>query len=87
MFRGTRAQVACGFAYTAAVGGGGALYTWGAGENGRLGTGTTADQPLPTAVRADMFVGGSGAAGEISVRQARLYFLRRNFESAEFRGV
>ena len=60
--------MACGFAYTAAVGGGGTLYTWGAGENGRLGTGTTADQPLPTAVPASSFVGGAGASG-LSVRQ------------------
>ena len=42
-------QVACGFAYTAAVTREGALYTWGAGENGRLGLGDCAqsnDRPL-----------------------------------------
>ncbi|CAN0471655.1 unnamed protein product, partial [Discosporangium mesarthrocarpum] len=34
-----RTKVACGFAYTAAVTASGELYTWGAGENGRLGLG------------------------------------------------
>ena len=38
------AQVACGFAYTAAVSAQGALYTWGAGENGRLGLGDVDDR-------------------------------------------
>jgi hypothetical protein len=37
-------QVACGFAYTAAVTRAGALYTWGAGENGRLGLGDADDR-------------------------------------------
>ncbi|KAH8080343.1 hypothetical protein JL720_9036 [Aureococcus anophagefferens] len=38
------AQVACGFAYTAAVSAQGALDTWGAGENGRLGLGDVDDR-------------------------------------------
>lgn len=40
-------QVACGFAYTAAVTSEGELYTWGAGENGRLGLGTCMRTLLP----------------------------------------
>eukprot|EP00611_Tribonema_gayanum_P013137 TRINITY_DN2393_c1_g1_i2.p1 TRINITY_DN2393_c1_g1~~TRINITY_DN2393_c1_g1_i2.p1 ORF type:complete len:688 (-),score=224.31 TRINITY_DN2393_c1_g1_i2:641-2704(-) len=45
-------QVACGFAYTAAVTNDGDLYTWGAGENGRLGHGNAQDKLLPTEVEA-----------------------------------
>ncbi|CAN0491366.1 unnamed protein product, partial [Ectocarpus sp. 12 AP-2014] len=41
-------QVACGFAYTAAVTASGELYTWGAGENGRLGLGDVADRHTPS---------------------------------------
>jgi len=44
-------QVACGFAYTAAITSTGALYTWGAGENGRLGVGDDQDRYLPTLVK------------------------------------
>ena len=43
-------QVACGFAYTAVVTQVGALYTWGAGENGRLGLGDELDRMLPCQV-------------------------------------
>ncbi|CAM9947720.1 unnamed protein product [Ectocarpus sp. 13 AM-2016] len=43
-------QVACGFAYTAAVTASGELYTWGAGENGRLGLGDVADRHTPSRV-------------------------------------
>ncbi len=51
--RGIRCrQVACGFAYTAAVSEDGGLYMWGAGENGRLGLGDTQDRHVPTKVRA-----------------------------------
>jgi alpha-tubulin suppressor-like RCC1 family protein len=39
--------VACGFAYTAAVTREGAVYTWGAGENGRLGLGDEQDKTIP----------------------------------------
>jgi hypothetical protein len=46
------AQVACGFAYTAAVSCQGALYTWGAGENGRLGLGDVDDRHEPSRVDA-----------------------------------
>ena len=46
------AQVACGFAYTAAVSRDGALYTWGAGENGRLGLGDVDDRHEPSLVEA-----------------------------------
>ena len=46
------AQVACGFAYTAAVSAQGALYTWGAGENGRLGLGDVDDRHEPSRVDA-----------------------------------
>lgn len=42
------AQVACGFAYTAAVTASGELYTWGAGENGRLGLGDVEDRHTPS---------------------------------------
>ena len=45
-------QVACGFAYTAAVTSLGTLYCWGAGENGRLGTGSHQDRVVPTAISA-----------------------------------
>ncbi|CAN0065345.1 unnamed protein product, partial [Choristocarpus tenellus] len=43
-------KVACGFAYTAAVTIGGDLYTWGAGENGRLGLGDVQDRHTPCKV-------------------------------------
>eukprot|EP00903_Cladosiphon_okamuranus_P005550 g5526.t1 len=43
-------QVACGFAYTAAVTASGELYTWGAGENGRLGLGDVEDRHKPSRV-------------------------------------
>ena len=45
-------QVACGFAYTAAVTTSGELYTWGAGENGRLGLGDVEDRHVPCHVEA-----------------------------------
>lgn len=41
-------QVACGFAYTAAVTASGELFTWGAGENGRLGLGDVEDRHTPS---------------------------------------
>ena len=41
-------KVACGFAYTAAVTASGELYTWGAGENGRLGLGDVEDRHTPS---------------------------------------
>jgi alpha-tubulin suppressor-like RCC1 family protein len=44
------AQISCGFAYTTAVSDSGKLYAWGAGENGRLGTGDTSDRLSPTHV-------------------------------------
>lgn len=47
-FVGGTPQVACGFAYTAAVTASGELYTWGAGENGRLGLGDVADRHTPS---------------------------------------
>jgi alpha-tubulin suppressor-like RCC1 family protein len=43
-------QVACGFAYTAAVTLEGRLFTWGAGENGRLGLGDVEDRHSPARV-------------------------------------
>lgn len=43
-------QVACGFAYTAAVTVDGQVYTWGAGENGRLGLGDERDKFSPCLV-------------------------------------
>lgn len=39
--------MACGFAYTAAVTRDGSVYTWGAGENGRLGLGDEQDKTTP----------------------------------------
>ena len=45
------AMVSCGFAYTAALDRQGRLYTWGAGENGRLGTGDETSRFTPTAVQ------------------------------------
>jgi hypothetical protein len=42
--------VCCGFAYTAAVDSDGKVYTWGAGENGRLGHGDASDRISPTVV-------------------------------------
>lgn len=47
-------QIACGFAYTAVVCRGGSLYTWGAGENGRLGLGDALDRLQPCKVEALM---------------------------------
>jgi alpha-tubulin suppressor-like RCC1 family protein len=44
------ATVCCGFAYTAAADCDGLLYTWGAGENGRLGHGDASDRISPTVV-------------------------------------
>ncbi|EKU21400.1 putative e3 ubiquitin-protein ligase herc3, partial [Nannochloropsis gaditana CCMP526] len=44
-------QVACGFAYTAAVTTEGQVYTWGAGENGRLGLGDELDKMRPGHVK------------------------------------
>ncbi|EWM20781.1 regulator of chromosome condensation -like protein [Nannochloropsis gaditana] len=44
-------QVACGFAYTAAVTMEGQVYTWGAGENGRLGLGDELDKMRPGHVK------------------------------------
>jgi alpha-tubulin suppressor-like RCC1 family protein len=43
-------QVACGFAYTACVTENNKMYTFGAGEYGTLGTGTTIDQWIPVKV-------------------------------------
>ena len=43
-------RVACGFAYSACVSADGELYTWGAGENGRLGNGSTEDVYRPKIV-------------------------------------
>ena len=43
-------QVCCGFAYTAAVTLEGKLFTWGAGENGRLGLGDSEDRLRPSHV-------------------------------------
>eukprot|EP00944_MAST-04C_sp_MAST-4C-sp1_P014404 g14404.t1 len=43
-------KIACGFAYSACVSADGELYTWGAGENGRLGNGSTEDVYRPTIV-------------------------------------
>jgi len=54
--RGTECcQVACGFAYTAAVTSSGHLYTWGAGENGRLGLGEAEDRNVPSHVEELMY--------------------------------
>jgi len=47
-------QVACGFAYTAVVTSTGSLYTWGAGENGRLGLGDVVDRMTPCKVETLM---------------------------------
>lgn len=47
LFSYTHKQVACGFAYTAAVTRDGSVYTWGAGENGRLGLGDEQDKTTP----------------------------------------
>lgn len=41
-------QVTCGFAYTIAVGEHGHVYSWGAGECGRLGLGDNCDRLVPT---------------------------------------
>lgn len=43
-------QVACGFAYSAAVTRNGEVYAWGAGESGRLGLGSTRDCLRPEKV-------------------------------------
>ena len=43
-------KVACGFAYTTAITSKGSLYSWGAGENGRLGLGDHRDRFTPQKV-------------------------------------
>merc|ERR1711871_1574556 len=43
-------QVSCGFAYSAAVSEEGVVYTWGAGDNGRLGLGDKYDRNTPVIV-------------------------------------
>ena len=43
-------QVSCGFAYTTAVSESGQLYSWGAGENGRIGSGDNTDRTSPILV-------------------------------------
>ena len=43
-------QVSCGFAYSAAVTTEGVVYTWGAGDNGRLGLGDRYDRHTPVMV-------------------------------------
>lgn len=48
----TIVKIACGFAYSAAISDTAELYTWGAGENGRLGLGDTRDRHLPCRVSA-----------------------------------
>ena len=39
-------SVAAGHAHTAALGAGGAVYTWGSGRLGRLGHGTESDEVI-----------------------------------------
>jgi alpha-tubulin suppressor-like RCC1 family protein len=46
----TFAVLSAGFSHTCAVTQGGAAYCWGEGGNGKLGTGSMANQPLPTRV-------------------------------------
>jgi alpha-tubulin suppressor-like RCC1 family protein len=48
--------VACGFAYSCAVTSSGELYSWGAGENGRLGLGDVEDRLVPCKVDSDSFL-------------------------------
>lgn len=48
-------KVACGFAYSTCTTLSGEVYAWGAGENGRLGLGGTADKLYP--VRVDAMLG------------------------------
>ena len=45
-----RMAAAAGFSHSAAVGEDGALFVWGSGENGRLGTGDTTNRLAPTRV-------------------------------------
>eukprot|EP01038_Epipyxis_sp_PR26KG_P007197 gene7197-9819_t len=45
-------QIACGYAFTAAVSKDGKLYTWGAGGNGRLGHGDTVTRLVPEMVES-----------------------------------
>ena len=46
-------RVACGYAYSCAVTADGHIYAWGAGENGRLGTGGAKDELTPVLVETD----------------------------------
>ena len=46
-------KVACGYAYSCAVTVDGNIYSWGAGENGRLGTGSSQDELTPVLVTTD----------------------------------
>lgn len=44
-------QISCGSTYSAAITGSGELYTWGRGNYGRLGHGTSDDVSEPTMVK------------------------------------
>ncbi len=45
-------HIACGSTYSAAITATGELYTWGRGNYGRLGHGSSEDQSSPTVVEA-----------------------------------
>ncbi len=67
-------DAACGEAHTLAIDAAGALYTWGKGATGQLGTGLTVDSHWPVHVEVTLEAGeeeSSGGLGEQASGKSR----------------